>query len=100
MFPGQGSQAVGMGKQLADQYEEVAQVFKKADEILGVSLSKLIFEGPQEELTLTTNAQPALLTTSVAILTALKQAGITPDYVAGHSLGEYSALVAAGAFFI
>ncbi|MFP3124106.1 ACP S-malonyltransferase [Ectobacillus funiculus] len=98
LFPGQGSQAVGMGKPLADQYEEVAQVFKKADEILGVSLSKLIFEGPQEELTLTTNAQPALLTTSIAILTALKQAGITPDYVAGHSLGEYSALVAAGAF--
>lgn len=98
LFPGQGSQAVGMGKQLAEQYEEVAQVFKKADEILGVPLSNLIFEGPQEELTLTTNAQPALLTTSVAILTALKQSGITPDYVAGHSLGEYSALVAAGAF--
>lgn len=98
LFPGQGSQAVGMGKQLAEQYEEVAQVFKKADEILGVPLSNLMFEGPQEELTLTTNAQPALLTTSVAILTALKQSGITPDYVAGHSLGEYSALVAAGAF--
>lgn len=98
LFPGQGSQAVGMGKQLAEQYEEVAQVFRKADEILGVPLSKLMFEGPQEELTLTTNAQPALLTTSVAILTALKQSGITPDYVAGHSLGEYSALVAAGAF--
>lgn len=98
LFPGQGSQAVGMGKQLAEQYEEVAQVFKKADEILGVPLSKLMFEGPQEELTLTTNAQPALLTTSFAILTALKQSGITPDYVAGHSLGEYSALVAAGAF--
>ncbi len=98
LFPGQGSQAVGMGKQLAEQYEEVAQVFRKADEILGVPLSKLMFEGPQEELTLTTNTQPALLTTSVAILTALKQTGITPDYVAGHSLGEYSALVAAGAF--
>lgn len=98
LFPGQGSQAVGMGKQLAEQYEEVAQVFKKADEILGVPLSNLMFEGPQEELTLTTNAQPALLTTSVAILTALKQSGITPDYVAGHSLGEYSALVSAGAF--
>lgn len=98
LFPGQGSQAVGMGKQLADQYEEVAGVFQKANDILGAQLSKLIFEGPQEELTLTTNAQPALLTTSVAILTALKQAGITPDYVAGHSLGEYSALVAAGAF--
>ncbi|MFD3445467.1 ACP S-malonyltransferase [Microbacteriaceae bacterium 4G12] len=97
LFPGQGSQAVGMGKQLAEQYEEVAAIVQKADDILQAPLSRLMFEGPQEELTLTTNAQPALLTASVAILTAMKQYGITPDYVAGHSLGEYSALVAAGA---
>ncbi|MEY8347386.1 ACP S-malonyltransferase [Bacillus cereus] len=97
LFPGQGSQAVGMGRQLAENYTEVASVFQKADEVLQESLSSLIFEGPQEKLTLTTNAQPALLTTSFAILTALKEYDITPDYVAGHSLGEYSALVAAGA---
>ncbi|MEI4802689.1 ACP S-malonyltransferase [Bacillus sp. NPDC077411] len=97
LFPGQGSQAVGMGKQLAESYEEVAKVFHQADEILKDSLSSLIFEGPQETLTLTTNAQPALLTTSIAILKVLEQYDITPDYVAGHSLGEYSALVAAGA---
>lgn len=97
LFPGQGSQAVGMGKQLAEGYEEGAKVFHQADEILNDSLSSLIFEGPQETLTLTTNAQPALLTTSVAILKVLEQYDITPDYVAGHSLGEYSALVAAGA---
>ncbi|CAI8801198.1 MULTISPECIES: ACP S-malonyltransferase [Bacillus] len=97
LFPGQGSQAVGMGQQLAGNNKEVAKIFQKADEVLQESLSSLIFEGPQEKLTLTTNAQPALLTTSIAILTALKQYDITPDYVAGHSLGEYSALVAAGA---
>ncbi|WP_242219540.1 ACP S-malonyltransferase [Bacillus cereus group sp. BfR-BA-01380] len=97
LFPGQGSQAVGMGKQLAESYEEVAKVFHQADEILKDSLSSLIFEGPQETLTLTTNAQPALLTTSIAILKVLEQYDITPDYVAGHSLGEYSALVTAGA---
>lgn len=97
LFPGQGSQAVGMGQQLAGNDKEVEKVFQKADEVLQESLSSLIFEGPQEQLTLTTNAQPALLATSMAILTALKQYDITPDYVAGHSLGEYSALVAAGA---
>ncbi|MEH7456872.1 ACP S-malonyltransferase [Bacillus sp. JJ1127] len=97
LFPGQGSQAVGMGKQLAGNNKEVAKVFQKADEVLKESLSKLIFEGPQETLTLTTNAQPALLATSFAILTALKEYDIKPDYVAGHSLGEYSALVAAEA---
>ncbi|WP_459499819.1 ACP S-malonyltransferase [Bacillus sp. C1] len=97
LFPGQGSQAVGMGQQLAGNNREVAKVFQKADEVLQESFSSLIFEGPQEKLTLTTNAQPALLTTSIAILTALKQYDIMPDYVAGHSLGEYSALVAAGA---
>ncbi|PGO27645.1 [acyl-carrier-protein] S-malonyltransferase [Bacillus cereus] len=97
LFPGQGSQAVGMGRQLAENNNEVAKVFAKADEVLQDSLSEVIFEGPQEKLTLTTNAQPALLTTSFAILTALKEYDITPDFVAGHSLGEYSALVAASA---
>jgi [acyl-carrier-protein] S-malonyltransferase len=96
VFPGQGSQTVGMGKELADKHDDVASFFKKADEKLGVELSTIIFEGPQEELTLTTNAQPALLTTSVAILERFKAEGIQADYTAGHSLGEYSALVAAG----
>ncbi|MBW3113905.1 ACP S-malonyltransferase [Bacillus sp. MCCB 382] len=97
IFPGQGSQTVGMGKDLADQYPEVQSYFMKADERLGTNLSSVIFEGPQEELTQTTNAQPALLTTSMAILDRLKAEGITADYTAGHSLGEYSALVASGA---
>lgn len=98
LFPGQGSQTVGMGKTLAESDETVKSFFVKADERLNFPLSSLIFEGPQEELTLTTNAQPALLTTSIAILEFFKQSGIHPDYVAGHSLGEYTALVAAGAF--
>ncbi|MFB3168763.1 ACP S-malonyltransferase [Neobacillus sp. 179-C4.2 HS] len=97
VFPGQGSQTVGMGQQLADQYPEVMLYFKKADERLSVELSKLIFEGPQEELTKTVNTQPALLTTSLAILERFQKAAIKPDFVAGHSLGEYTALVAAGA---
>ncbi|MCA1053478.1 ACP S-malonyltransferase [Rossellomorea aquimaris] len=96
VFPGQGSQTVGMGKELADKYEEVGRYFQKADSKLGTDLSSIIFEGPQEELTQTTNAQPALLTTSIAILDRLKQEGIQADYTAGHSLGEYSALVASG----
>ncbi len=98
LFPGQGSQTVGMGKSISDSYEESKAIFEKADLTLHTPLSKLIFEGPQEELTLTTNAQPSLMTTSIAILESLKQYQITPDYVAGHSLGEYTALVAAGAF--
>ncbi|MCP8970168.1 ACP S-malonyltransferase [Ectobacillus ponti] len=97
VFPGQGSQAVGMGKELAGFHEEAAAIIRQADEVLGESLSQLMFEGPQEQLTLTTNTQPALLTVSTAILEILKQHGIRPDYTAGHSLGEYSALVAAGA---
>lgn len=97
VFPGQGSQSVGMGQQLAEQYPEVMEYFKKADETLSVELSQLIFEGPQEELTKTVNTQPALLTTSIAILERFKKSAIEPDYVAGHSLGEYTALVAAGA---
>lgn len=97
IFPGQGSQTVGMGKTLADQNEKVAAFFKRADDTLQTDLSSLIFNGPQEELTLTTNAQPALLTTSIAILDFFNEYNIQADYVAGHSLGEYSALVAAGA---
>jgi [acyl-carrier-protein] S-malonyltransferase len=97
IFPGQGSQTVGMGKDVAQSDANIAAVFQTADERLGFSLSSLIFEGPQETLTLTYNAQPALLTTSIALLEKVKEAGITADYVAGHSLGEYTALVAAGA---
>lgn len=97
VFPGQGSQTVGMGKEMATQHKQANHIFDLADETLGFSLSKVIFEGPQETLTLTTNAQPALLTTSVALLKGLEEAGIRPDYTAGHSLGEYSALVASGA---
>ncbi|RDI47493.1 ACP S-malonyltransferase [Falsibacillus pallidus] len=97
VFPGQGSQTVGMGKDVVEQHEGAKAIFDKADERLGFSLSEVIFEGPQDKLTLTTNAQPALLTTSTAILQCLKEAGIQADYTAGHSLGEYSALVAAGA---
>ncbi|URM31752.1 ACP S-malonyltransferase [Cytobacillus firmus] len=97
LFPGQGSQAAGMGKALAEQDENVKGFFDRADQKLGFSLSELIFEGPQDKLTLTTNAQPALLTTGIAILDYFKRSGITPDFVAGHSLGEYTALVAAEA---
>lgn len=98
IFPGQGSQTVGMGKSLAEENEKVASYFNKADATLNTSLSSLIFNGPQEELTLTINAQPALLTTSIAILEYFREFDIQADYVAGHSLGEYSALVASGAF--
>lgn len=97
VFPGQGSQVVGMGRELAEKYPEVMNFFTKADETLKNQLSKLIFEGPQEELTKTVNAQPALLVTSIAVLNFFQKSGIKADFVAGHSLGEYSALVAAGA---
>ncbi|MFC4798181.1 ACP S-malonyltransferase [Neobacillus sp. GCM10023253] len=96
VFPGQGSQTVGMGKDLAEKYPEVMSYFKKADETLKVPLSQLIFEGPKEDLTLTINTQPALLTTSLAVLSFFRNSGVKPDFVAGHSLGEYTALVAAG----
>ncbi len=95
VFPGQGSQSVGMGSQLAEQFPDVMSHYRKADEVLGDPLSGYIFEGPQAELTKTVNAQPALLTTSIAIMSRLLESGIIPDYVAGHSLGEYTALVAA-----
>lgn len=97
VFPGQGSQTVGMGQDIYQENERAQQTFQTADQKLDVALSNLIFHGPQEELTITYNAQPALLTTSYAFFTALTEAGITPDYTAGHSLGEYTALAAAGA---
>ncbi|MFD1705848.1 ACP S-malonyltransferase [Siminovitchia sediminis] len=97
IFPGQGSQTVGMGKEAAETNEKAKSVFDRADQRLGYSLSSIIFEGPQEDLTSTANAQPALLTASMALMQDLTDAGISPDYTAGHSLGEYTALVAAGA---
>jgi [acyl-carrier-protein] S-malonyltransferase len=96
LFPGQGSQYAGMGKSLAESYPEAAAVFAEADAALGSPISKLCFEGPEEELKLTENTQPALLTASIAAYAVLKSRGWVPDYVAGHSLGEYSALVASG----
>jgi [acyl-carrier-protein] S-malonyltransferase len=98
LFPGQGSQKVGMGKALSDAFPEARAVYDEADAALGFSLSRLCFEGPVDELTLTANAQPAILATSIAALRVLtKETGLRPGAVAGHSLGEYSALVAAGA---
>jgi [acyl-carrier-protein] S-malonyltransferase len=96
IFPGQGAQFAGMGKSLADAYPEAARVFEEADAALDFPLSKLCFEGPEEQLKLTENTQPALLTVSVAAWAVLNSKGVVADYVAGHSLGEYSALVAAG----
>ena len=98
IFPGQGSQAAGMGRELAERFAPAREVFEEADEALGFALSRLCFEGPAEELQLTENTQPAILATSVAALRAAEGEGVPrPDFVAGHSLGEYSALVAAGA---
>lgn len=96
IFPGQGSQVVGMGAELVANSEESKAFYDKADQTLGLSLSKLMLEGPSEELTLTYYAQPALLTTGVMIARRLTDAGIVPNYAAGHSLGEYSALVTSG----
>jgi [acyl-carrier-protein] S-malonyltransferase len=96
VFPGQGSQQVGMGQALAAAFPESRAVFEEADRALGFSLSKLCFEGPESELQLTANTQPALLTASIAAFRALQARGVRAQWVAGHSLGEYSALVAAG----
>jgi [acyl-carrier-protein] S-malonyltransferase len=98
LFPGQGSQSPGMGKELFERFPVARQVFEEADEALDFAISRLCFAGPAEELQLTENTQPAILTVSVAAFRALKETGVAaPAFVAGHSLGEYSALVAAGA---
>lgn len=100
LFPGQGAQEVGMGKDLFQRHSAARRVFEVADQALGYSLTRIIFEGPEEELTRTENAQPAILTVSIAVKAVLEHelgAPLTPALVAGHSLGEYTALVAAGA---
>ncbi|HTZ88762.1 MAG TPA: ACP S-malonyltransferase [Alloacidobacterium sp.] len=96
LFPGQGSQAVGMGRDLSEKFPVAKQTFEEADEALGFSLSKLCFEGPEEQLKLTEFTQPAIFTVSIAAQRVLAEKGIAPSFVAGHSLGEYSADVAAG----
>jgi [acyl-carrier-protein] S-malonyltransferase len=102
LFPGQGSQSVGMGRDLFDHFPAARAVFEEADEALGFSLSKLCFEGPEDQLRLTENTQPAILTASVAayrvLAPALAERGLAPSFAAGHSLGEFSAHVAAGTF--
>ncbi|MEF2244599.1 MULTISPECIES: ACP S-malonyltransferase [unclassified Paenibacillus] len=95
IFPGQGAQAVGMGKDAYEKHEAARAIFEQANEVLGYSLTDLIMEGPEEVLKQTANTQPALLTVSTALLQVVKEKGLKADYVAGHSLGEYSALVAA-----
>jgi [acyl-carrier-protein] S-malonyltransferase len=97
VFPGQGAQYVGMGREVSSRFEEARAAFDEADRAMDFPISRLCFEGPEEELKLTENTQPAILTTSIALFRVLEKKGIRPDYVAGHSLGEYSALVAAGA---
>src|ERR1700686_511956 len=96
LFPGQGSPVVGMGKELAANYPVARRTFEEADDALGYKLSQLCFEGPEEKLKLTEITQPAILTASVAAWRVLQEKGMTPQFVAGHSLGEYSAHVAAG----
>src|SRR6266702_370252 len=96
LFPGQGSQAVGMGKDLAEKFSVARQTFKEADDALGYELSKLCFEGPEDQLRLTEITQPAILTASIAAWRVLDEKGMKAAFVAGHSLGEYSAHVAAG----
>lgn len=96
VFPGQGAQAVGMGKDVYESHEGARRVFDDADAALGFKLTDIIFNGPEETLKQTAYTQPALLATSLALYEAFREKGVTPDYVAGHSLGEYSALAAAG----
>src|SRR5271170_5127076 len=95
LFPGQGSQSVGMGHDFYNNFAIARQTFEEADEALGFSLSKLCFDGPDEQLRLTENTQPAIFTVSIAAQRVLAERGIVPSYVAGHSLGEYSANVTA-----
>lgn len=98
IFPGQGSQYIGMGKELYENFKVAKQVFEEADDTLGLQISKICFEGPEDSLKLTENTQPAILTVSIAALRVLEQEkGIVPELTAGHSLGEYSALIASGA---
>jgi [acyl-carrier-protein] S-malonyltransferase len=97
VFPGQASQYPGMGKELAEKYPAARAIFDEADKALGFSIAQMCFAGTEEELKLTANTQPAILTCSVAVSKVLEEKGVRPDFVAGHSLGEYSALVAAGA---
>ncbi len=96
LFPGQGSQVVGMGKELSEKYAVARRTFEEADEALGFKLSQLCFDGPEEKLKLTEITQPAILTASVAAFRVLQERGVSPQFVAGHSLGEYSAHVVAG----
>ena len=96
LFPGQGSQSVGMGKDLTERYPLARQTFEEADDALGMKLSQLCFEGPEDQLRLTQNTQPAILTASIAAWRVFSDKGVTPAFLAGHSLGEYSAHVAAG----